>query len=250
MKVYKYLPLTDGSKCILTDGTMKFSHHSEFNDPFDCKLVYDIEKSMEYLKSRPDLLKEAGRRLKLTPAQRLAKKKQMEHSIRRSLESGEFHNSVIENVGICCLTKKPDNILMWSHYADNHKGVAIEFNVNDASNNINMANIEEKLFGWDIEYTDYMPKIIAGARDFDTVKDVFLKKSLEWAYEAEYRVLSMKKGPGIHRFDQQLISRVIAGVNMPEKDFLELYRLINKTGLKIELVRAKMSKTKYQILVT
>jgi len=252
LKVYKYLPFSDGSKCILTDGTMKFSHHSEFNDPFDCKTVYNIEKSMEFVKSRPDLFKEAGRQLKLSPAQRVSRRKQMEHGIRRSLENGEFHNGVIGEVGICCLTKKPDNILMWSHYAENHKGFVVEFTIDHNSENMNMGNVEEKLYGWDVEYTESMPVITAGERDFNAVKDVFLMKSPDWAYEAEYRVLAMHKGSGIHKFDQKLISRVIAGVNMLEENFDELKNLVNQlndtNGTDIEVVRAKMSKTEYRIL--
>lgn len=231
---------------------MKFSHHSEFNDPFDCKTVYDIEKSMAILKSRPDLFKEAGRQLKLSPAQRLNKRKQMEHRIKRALQSGEFHNDVIGTVGICCLTKKPDNILMWSHYAENHKGFVVEFTIDDDPSYVHMGNVEEKLFGWDVEYTPKMPVIIAGERDFNAVKDVFLMKSPDWAYEEEYRVLSMKKGAGVHHFDQKLITRVIAGAKMPEKNFCELDELVKqlnvKIGANIELVRAKMSKTEYRIL--
>lgn len=254
MKIYKYLPFTDGSKCILTDGTMKFSHHSEFNDPFDCKTAYDIEKSMTYLKSCSDLFKEAGRQLKLSPAQRVSKRKQMEHGLRRSLESGEFHTGMIGEVGICCLTKKPDNILMWSHYADNHKGLVIEFTIDNNSENIHMGNVENKLFGWDVEYTESMPVISTEERDFNAVKDVFLMKSPDWRYEAEYRVLSMYKGPGIHKFDQQLISRVIAGVKMPKASFDELKKLVkqlnHKNGKNIEVVRAKMSKTEYRIIAT
>ncbi len=48
-KLYKYLPFSDPAKCILSDGTIKFSHYSEFNDPFDCKGVYDIDKSLLYV---------------------------------------------------------------------------------------------------------------------------------------------------------------------------------------------------------
>lgn len=252
MKVYKYLPFSDGSKRILTDGTMKFTHHSEFNDPFDCITAYDIEKSMAYMRSRPDLFKKAGIHLKLSPAQRVSKRKQMENGVRRSLENGEFHDGVVGNVGICCLTKKPDNILMWSHYAENHKGFVVEFDVEHHDENIHMGNVEEKLFGWDVEYNQSMPIITAGERDFNAVKNVFLTKSPDWAYEEEYRVLSMRKGSGIYDFDKKLISKVIAGVKMPEKDFDELKTIVNqlndKTGERVELLRAKMSKTEYRIL--
>ena len=34
---------------------------------------------------------------------------------------------VIAQRRIYCLTPIPNNILMWSHYADNHKGICLEF---------------------------------------------------------------------------------------------------------------------------
>ena len=29
--------------------------------------------------------------------------------------------------GVCCFSEKKDDILMWSHYADGHKGFCLEF---------------------------------------------------------------------------------------------------------------------------
>ena len=39
---------------------------------------------------------------------------------------------LINNIGIFSLSKVPDNILMWSHYADSHKGIVLEFDSNHA----------------------------------------------------------------------------------------------------------------------
>ncbi|MUL00603.1 DUF2971 domain-containing protein [Aliivibrio fischeri] len=251
LKVYKYLPFSDGSKCILSSGTMKFSHYSDFNDPFDCRISYDVDKSMEYFKSRPDIFKDAGKILKLSPAKRVQRKKQMLIGVQRSLESGVYHDSVISNVGICCLTKKPDNILMWSHYAENHTGFVVEFTIDPNDQNLNMDNVEERLFGWDVIYNDTMPTVVAGTGTFDAVKDVFLTKSPEWKYESEYRVLGMNKGPGIHKFDQTTITKVIAGTKMSSDNYEELKLLVTelseKINIKIPLVKAKMVSGQYRL---
>ncbi|CAG37069.1 DUF2971 domain-containing protein [Desulfotalea psychrophila] len=251
LKFYKYLPFTDGSKCILSQGTMKFSHYSEFNDPFDCKTAYDIDESMLYIESRPDIFKEVGRQLGLSPASCIQKKNKMLDGIRKSLKSGVFHDGIIGNVGICCLTKKPDNILMWSHYADNHAGFVVEFTTNNVNENMHMGNVEKKLFGWDVEYSANMPIIIAGTRNFNAVKKIFLTKSLDWEYESEYRVLAMKKGPGIHKFDQTMITRVIAGTKMSSNNYRELEILVNdlpeRAGCRPRLTRAKMSTGQYKL---
>lgn len=253
MKVYKYLPFTDGSKCILSRGTMKFSHHSEFNDPFDCKTAFNIHKSMSYVESRPDLFKEIARRLSLSPSGLIQNKKRMLHGMKKSLEDGSFQDGVLDGVGICCLTKKPDNILMWSHYAENHKGFVVEFTLEHKTNEMTMDNIEHKLFGWDVEYLEDMPIIVAGSRGFDAVKDVFLIKSPDWQYESEYRVLSMKKGPGVHLIDQSMITKIIAGVNITDDNYQELDYLVNmlskKNKCNPKLVKAKMSSRQYRLKI-
>ncbi len=41
---YKYLPFNEGSTCIISEGTMKFSSPDEFNDPFDYSPDIDVKK--------------------------------------------------------------------------------------------------------------------------------------------------------------------------------------------------------------
>jgi hypothetical protein len=163
LKVYKYLPFSDGSKCILSDGTMKFSHHSDFNDPFDCKATYDIEESMQYVRSNKEIFNGARRDLGLSPAALIQKKNKMLFGMKKSLENGTFHSGLIDDVGICSLSKKPDNILMWSHYADNHRGFVVEFTIQHHDPyETHLESVCQKLIGWEVEYSEEMPVIIAG----------------------------------------------------------------------------------------
>ena len=39
----------------------------------------------------------------------------------------EFAFEKIEDYGIACFTTKNDNTLLWSHYADEHQGICLEF---------------------------------------------------------------------------------------------------------------------------
>lgn len=41
-----------------------------------------------------------------------------------------FLSATLKNVGVLCLSKDSKNILMWSHYAQNHTGFVIEFKIN------------------------------------------------------------------------------------------------------------------------
>jgi len=47
IKRYKYLPFDIGSLKIITQGTIKFTKPSEFNDPFDCDPGHDCQWSLK-----------------------------------------------------------------------------------------------------------------------------------------------------------------------------------------------------------
>lgn len=90
-RLYKYRSL-DGESRDRTINAIRnteayFSRRSQFNDPHDCNLT---------VRGLPD-------------------------SERSELESE------LEATGIFCLSEVNDNPLMWSHYADSHRGVCIEY---------------------------------------------------------------------------------------------------------------------------
>ncbi|EOX1542477.1 DUF2971 domain-containing protein, partial [Vibrio cholerae] len=252
LKLYKYLPFDNGAKCLLKDGTLKFSSYDTFNDPFDCVVSYDLEEAERYMSSRKDLIKAVGDKIGLSPAKRLQNRRMMLKRLERSLINGTASSDLAKEWGVCCLSSRPDNILMWSHYADNHKGLLIEFTTNQ--NHAGMMTAPEYyLAAWPIEYTENMPVRKLSVRDFDAVKEQFLCKSIDWAYEKEHRCLSYRNGPGIYPFDKTMVTRVIAGVRMSEENFIELKRLVEQfeasAGTKVELKRAEMVKGKYQLNV-
>jgi hypothetical protein len=255
LRLYKYLAYDNGAKALIDNGTLKYSHFSEFNDPFDCQVSYDVEDSLEYYQSRKDLIKAAGDKLNYSPAERIQKKQQMFKNVEKSIIDGDFHKSLLNPIGICCLSKVPDSILMWSHYANHHKGVVVEFDTFQ-DQYTELHDVEKTLLGYPIIYQDQMPKISArnGQDGFSAVQSSILTKSLSWKYENEVRVLSTHLGPGIHSFDHSLISRIIAGVKMTPCDYLDLVERVNKInsakGLLIKVIKAKMSKNNYEVITT
>ena len=255
LKLYKYLGYDEGAKALLENGTLKYSHFSEFNDPFDCVVSYDINDSIEYYKSRKDLFKTVGDKLKLSPSERISKRKQLLKNFENSIRNGEFHKSLMDPIGICCLSSVPDSILMWSHYSNHHKGIVVEFDTFQ-DKYAQLYEVEKNLIGYPIVYQETMPKISVrnGKDGFAAVESTILTKSPSWGYEKEVRVLSTNSGPGIHKFDHSLISRVIAGVKMSDEvytDLVDRVKKINLTkNLSIKVVKAKMSPDNYKLITT
>ena len=124
-------------------------------------------------------------------------------------------------VKIACLTKCNTNFLMWSHYADGHKGVCVEY---DLSKFI----MEKKINISSVEYThnytiDNHPE---PSIDNENEKDLipFLKlfttKHKNWEYEDEVRLLS-NIGTELHC----PINKIYLGVNIT-KQHEELIRYV------------------------
>lgn len=87
--------------------------------------------------------------------------------------------------GIISLTCRPDNILMWSHYADQHRGIVIE---------LDEKNLElQSKFNESQGAPFSVPVIYRQSRlskfEADQVFQPYQYKSIDWAYEEEQRVL-------------------------------------------------------------
>ncbi|EJG0692408.1 DUF2971 domain-containing protein [Vibrio parahaemolyticus] len=247
MKLYKYVPFSDGSKNILSNCTMKFSSAEEFNDPFDCVVSYDVEKSLEYALSRTDLLENA----KMVFQGNVADEGKMIENLKSSLVSGDFTKSMTSSFGICSLSETFENILMWSHYADNHKGFVVEFETPT-----NFAEFLETpeylLIAWAVQYKSDMPKVTMGKADgFEALAEQFLVKAKDWEYEQEHRCLAHIAGPGIHSFYPKLITGVIAGAKMSDADLNELQLLVKsferKHDVSLSFKRAAKAKEQYRL---
>jgi DUF2971 family protein len=91
-----------------------------------------------------------------------------------------------ESVGIFSLTEVPDSLLMWAHYAEDHRGFVVEFDCEHPSFTRSVKNNQE--FGTlrRVQYSNERPK-----RSFFqlTGLEVLFTKSKEWEYEREWRIV-------------------------------------------------------------
>lgn len=165
---------TDLVSCINSKSGW-FSDPRAFNDPFDCSLDsivpshYDDRDHMALSQVLADHVS-----------------LQIRHQIQR--------------YGVLSLTERADNILMWSHYANGHTGICIEYERTD-----------DNILGDDsvtrpVRYTDVYPLIsyddahhLAESKpkflDDAVLSSYFYTKSSQWSYEQEWRTVSAVHGP-------------------------------------------------------
>ena len=151
MVIYKYMRAVDtpenrlSSKLqsVIENSRWIFSHPATFNDPFEGTIPIrcSIDSREEYLKQYSNIAqKRCG---KDSPR------------MNRVNEMKDFGLPLEQGI-VWCAAKNNDNQLLWAHYADNHKGICIEYD---------LINTKTELFKnlcFPIEYID----------EFDSTYDV------------------------------------------------------------------------------
>ncbi|MCU7492770.1 MAG: DUF2971 domain-containing protein [Ignavibacteria bacterium] len=97
-----------------------------------------------------------------------------------------------EQVGILSLSKKNNDLLMWSYYADSHKGVVFGFNADHHF--LSHKDATRLYWSGEVEYVESRPslEIIPDQSDPSRVlKELFYFKYELWKHEQEYRVVRL-----------------------------------------------------------
>ena len=96
---------------------------------------------------------------------------------------------IMADTTVFCLSETHDNLLMWSHYARNHKGAVVKF--------LSLPEVDSPLISAQpVRYSAHMPRLtFASLMDFDdarrsVLETITLSKSEVWAYEKEWRIIA------------------------------------------------------------
>ena len=214
--LYKYCAFDEWTPNIFDKNEIYFQSPDCFNDPFDSKI------STTYLGTEEQRISSLKERWRKGPKK--VEKEEDLHSqavevVRKGedipllLRAGERSvERIRKRIGIFCMTSEPDNILMWSHYAEAHAGFCLEFN--RANPFFSRA--------WPIEDEDYRPdrpclNLIEPPDSKKTVEALFTK-AIDWKYEHEWRIVDHENGPGVQIYPSDALSGVILGCRISPKN--------------------------------
>ena len=132
---------------------------------------------------------------------------------------------------------------LWSHYADNHTGIVLQFALRDSKYNDDVYEVKYKnrknLRGGILNYKEARDSLIQ-FNDDEFIKYCFqkilLSKSKHWKYENEWRIIDFdaKSHPYIEVNDS-LITAIYLGLNITETDKAKISKLVSDkySGMKI-----------------
>ena len=164
-----------------------------------------------------------------------------------------------EVLGIICFSATYKEPVLWSHYADKHRGVAFEI---DCPNNPNaLKKISYPPERVSIDLTTFARfqrnNDIMGLKEYllPLMEQMIRQKSPSWAYEKEYRFnvelaenLETSAGNYFLGISDDFLTRVILGWKCPLEEQYVL-KALHKVGLtSTKVVRARISNDTYEVL--
>lgn len=265
--IYKY-----GSmyvKKTLTDQQIKVSQASELNDPFELSPSVDPKKftpniARQVLKQEHNIqehYENEGRQLGFTKKKHYKAHylKTLDDRVRalmpnvpKNVESARdnFAQTFSKRWRLFCASKRRDAILMWSHYAAEHKGIAIGYDAGKPP----FSDVGAK-YSVCVDYADEKPDFFFQPNNLQNFENAMRKvvgtKSSDWRYEEEVRYMfpvTACIGGSLIPFPAETVVCLIFGARMPVADRDPYLALLSEIRyLHVEIYAAKLSKERYAL---
>lgn len=213
--LFKFKPINKHLIESLVNPSLYFPRPDLLNDPFDCQL--DLRKSF------------------LRAAEKA-------HGIRKTeLQKAINSNNLLENytqrfksIGVCSfsvLQGSFDEPLLWSHYADDHKGVCLlyRFTEDFLHNPKEILGVDEVKYGIDV-LTDWLITSPIEPSDtnftFELTKVFLTAKNSAWEYEKEARII--RPTYGSFNIPHGCLEQICFGLRTPSADMELISELAKK----------------------
>lgn len=210
LPIYKYVSYERAVQ-IMSNRSIRYSPCKDFNDPYeltDALLKIDYEEAIQKVKK--DALGQASdidsEELKLI-SELLDNKKEKYYK-----QLNSVFDKYRDKIGIFCASKSFLNTLMWSYYADNHKGVCLGFYIKPVE-------VEQKSY-MSVAYKQHLMPVRFSYLDESQMIFAFLYwmnvKSKVWEHEQEIRVINYQ-GNGVQPLENMEIKEIYYGVGLSEE---------------------------------
>ena len=249
--LYKFVDF-NGAEKIIENGTLRIKNPINFNDPYDCypKLINFNNMPNQYIKylinkQYPDICR-SERRKKQLEAIKTSKKNLVDFI-------GTDHMKTERNLkGVTCFSKKKLDFLMWSMYADSHKGLCFGFNLEKLYQSLISMNKFDETAILKVKYTNELKPNNYFEDRPKAVVEWLRTKSYEWRYEDEIRIVfgpfqESKEKLGFVSFDLSAIEEIYFGCNVTENNEEKIIDKINQKGLKSNFYKVSLNENKYKL---
>ncbi|MBS7565309.1 DUF2971 domain-containing protein [Mucilaginibacter sp. Bleaf8] len=233
---------------IITEQQVFLASPANLNDPFDASLPFrydpaELTEDNIFLK-----MMEVGKReypdKTDTELHQMAFQRQSSGVFASGDYWKEVHEETKKNLhttfGILSLTTKRDNLLMWAHYANCHKGFCI---------GLDTEMLYQAIGGTlgPVIYDDVFPFIPLFEGDVPALIRHMNTKSKHWGYEDEYRLTKANSANKAWTIPKEAIKEVIIGCNMPVDQQAAICDAVEKHAPGAKILTAHTSLERFEL---
>lgn len=238
--LHYYRPFDEFAKDILQNKRLYLKSALDFNDPFDCSAFSLRIGSSAYYKKQftSDLKKDS---ISETQKQRireiLANKTYIEPDFWNGIAAGM--QSQINKFGIFSFCVRPDNFLLWSHYANKHKGICFVFHMPFMPTDLCRL--------LKVRYRKTRPVInYSSQKDYHLIFDI---KSSIWKYEDEWRCVVPNRAREHISFGEKSLFAIICGIGISENERQDIIQYCTRYDNKPSIYQALRAQSQYRIQI-
>ncbi len=200
--LFKYRPINKYLLDSLVKSQLHFALPADLNDPYDCQV--DLPKAI----TRAARLANKTQAAKL---RRLSKDRKVLGTIKR----------LLRDTAVCSFSSSLLNPVLWSHYAEEHRGVSLLYKIPQSA----IGDTKTGIVGWSgVEYTEdaltnwLVSTPVKPDADYfvSIIKHMLTIKGPEWAYEGESRIL--RNSAGQLEIDRSYLTQICFGLRTPDSD--------------------------------
>lgn len=256
--LYKYRCWDDEKhRRMLQEREIFFTSPANFNDPFDCKIpinFYDMDVDVakqhikKHFEGRGEQLSNMEKRFAIDDALHEFKR-EGESEKAREKNRVDVLKSIEERFGIFSTSEICNDILMWSHYSDMHKGFCVGFDwqglfkavENECSNRIGCVLLP-------VIYQKDFPKLIfEGGPQLEKLEKAIATKALQWKYEREYRFILNGRTNVPMVLPKGVVREVAIGAEATKETAKEITEVVRSSDSGIKLYQARLAKDKFAL---
>jgi hypothetical protein len=241
-RIYKYRRGDDNRAVSnLQNDLVWMASPDTYNDPYDCSFKVAEEQAVE------EFLKTAHGRF-----------------IARDVQFGEqkiaqYISNAVESLRnfrrttkICSFSAADDSLLMWGHYAGDHKGFCIGYDLEPLpANDPIRRNLYPVMYSKDLyDMTEYVNGTVTAERkDFSPLLPLLsvLRKFDGWQYEQEWRLIRFNQWPKPDQTQQMpKAKRVILGSKIAEPRAKEIAAICAERAIEVRIM--SLSPDKFELI--
>lgn len=243
---YKYLSCDmkdEHIRCLLIDSDFYLSSCIDFNDPFDTTANIIQTGNLKDLRKRFGEIVDK----KNPNSNKNLRENDVSRMMKKHADNPEAYKEIFlkhtQAAGIFSLSTNPRDILMWSHYASNHKGMLLQFKLTN--------DVDSLLHALKMHYSMQYPSLDITKSFEGQFENIMMRKSKHWEYENEWRILRIGGARTFQPFKHEVLTSLVFGCKADDIFKKRVVNILNERESlgfsSIRILKAEMHESKYAL---